>query len=83
MQAPEGIDIIIPTFNESTCIGQLFQFLKMQGLVPLHLIISDGQSTDDTCEIAAKEGAFVVKCPLQGRAVQMNYGASFAHRSVL
>lgn len=83
MQAPEGIDIIIPTFNERTCISQLILYLKMYGPAPLRIIVSDGNSTDDTCEIAAKVGAFVVNSPLKGRAAHMNYGASFANQSVL
>lgn len=83
MEITDGISIIIPTYNESGCISNLIRFLKLHSPVSTQIIVSDGGSTDNTILIAAAEGIDAVRSPKKGRAVQMNYGASFAKNNIL
>jgi len=78
------LSVIIPTFNEEENIAGLLDFLydhKDQRL--LEIMVADGKSTDHTVEVAKQSGARVVRCPLPGRAAQMNYAASLAQGDVL
>lgn len=83
METSPGISIIIPTFNENFFIGRLINHLKSCSRSQMQIIVSDGGSTDDTMTIASKKGATVVRCNKKGRAVQMNYGATFATTNIL
>ncbi len=83
MELCPGISIIIPTFNESEFIGPLVRYLKINSPDNTQVIVSDGGSTDGTIIQAGKEGVEVVRSPKKGRAVQMNYGASFANETIL
>jgi len=78
------ISIIIPTYNEAENIVRLVEFLKdnSNGLVN-EIIVSDGGSTDNTLALAQNAGAKVIMSPQQGRANQMNYGASKSTGSLL
>jgi len=49
----------------------------------IEIIVTDGQSTDNTVGVATSAGATVVVSPNKGRSAQMNYGASFAKAGVL
>ncbi|MDM9631447.1 TIGR04283 family arsenosugar biosynthesis glycosyltransferase [Robiginitalea aurantiaca] len=76
--------IIIPTLNEGPRLETLLPYLYANadpGALP-EIIISDGGSTDDTKEIARKEGALVISAP-RGRASQMNAGAKQAKGRIL
>jgi len=79
------ISIIIPTFNESSGISQLISHLNhaSRGDFNCEIIVVDGQSSDDTCNIAAQCGAIVISSPEKGRAKQMNYGADHAKSDIL
>ncbi len=79
-----SVSIIIPAFNEGDIIGHLLEYLKanQSGLVS-EIIVVDGGSTDQTREIAHKEGAIVILSPLKGRSTQMNLGADHAHGDIL
>ncbi len=78
------LSIIIPTCNEADNIGKLINYLKKSDVNNFtEIIIADAGSTDNTSEIAIKNGAKVLLCPTQGRAAQMNYGASFAGAGIL
>lgn len=83
--APETISVIIPTFNEAACIGNLLTYLRrVSGLdTGLELIVADGHSTDATAALARQAGARVVLCPRKGRAAQLNYGAAQAGGQIL
>lgn len=73
------ISIIIPVYNEANSIGPLITYLKINGGVFLHeIIVSDGNSTDETASIAIEKGAIVAFSPQKGRSAQMNYAASLA-----
>ncbi len=73
------ISVIIPALNEEHVIAETIRQLREQsaGFIK-EVIVSDGGSRDNTVEIAAAEGATVVKSPQKGRAGQMNYGAAQA-----
>lgn len=73
------ISVIIPTFNEEKNIGLLVQKLLVNNNSErIEIIVVDGQSTDNTKEIAIHYGATVYVCNAKSRAAQMNLGASHA-----
>ena len=72
---PLKVSIIIPTFNEESCLRHTLEHIRQ--LSPYEMIISDGGSNDKTMEIAAKFTEKLVNGPI-GRAVQMNAGAKIA-----
>jgi rSAM/selenodomain-associated transferase 2 len=75
-----SISIIIPTLNEAEHIGDLIrQLVSMESC--LEIIVSDGNSSDDTIA-KAKPHAKIVQAP-RGRATQMNAGADAATGDVL
>lgn len=80
-----NISIIIPTFNESSGISQLITHLNQASNSDIvsEIIVVDGQSSDDTCSIAAQCGAKILSSPEKGRAKQMNYAAEHAKSDIL
>ena len=80
-----ALSIIIPTFNEASCIGSLVRrLLALCGPDPaLEILVADGQSTDATAALAQEAGAKVVRCPRKGRAAQLNFGAAAASGAIL
>lgn len=54
------LSIIIPTLNEEKVIGQSIKSLKSKLTLAHEIIVSDGQSTDQTIEIAKKYANQVV-----------------------
>jgi rSAM/selenodomain-associated transferase 2 len=78
------ISIVIPTYNEGSCIGTLLSYLQQNiDQSVQEIIISDGGSKDDTAAVAKRNGAKLAVSPTKGRAAQMNYGASLATGDVL
>ncbi|CAN5443598.1 TIGR04283 family arsenosugar biosynthesis glycosyltransferase [soil metagenome] len=82
---PYTISIIIPAINEATTLPTLLSFLNtVPGREQIaEIIVYDGNSTDDTIAIAASFGVIIIKSEKQGRARQMNLGASIATGDVL
>ncbi|MDQ6812381.1 MAG: TIGR04283 family arsenosugar biosynthesis glycosyltransferase [Bacteroidota bacterium] len=78
------ISVIIPTYNEVDCILNTIEQLKLNDTSQLikEIIISDGASTDATCNIESSK-VKIVHAPIKGRAAQMNYGATFATGDIL
>ena len=76
------ISIIIPALNESLLLQRLLYSLKKIIDFQTEIIVVDGGSNDNTVEIASKH-AHQVFVTEQGRALQMNYGATFAKGEVL
>lgn len=74
------LSIIIPTLNEA---GQLVATLERIPQDPtLEVLVVDGGSRDETCKLAAAQGAGIIISP-QGRAAQMNTGAGQARGEFL
>jgi rSAM/selenodomain-associated transferase 2 len=67
-----SISVVIPSLNEADLLGQCLQSLQNRtGLK--EVIVADGGSTDETCDIALKAGALVVESP-KGRGLQIEKG---------
>lgn len=82
---PATVSIIIPTYNEARCIGELITYLRelCDSDGQTEIVVADGQSSDATAEVARQAGACVVPCPRKGRAAQLNYGAAAAGGQIL
>ena len=74
------LSIIIPVLNEARSIGAtLDAALRLSGRV--ELIVVDGGSEDETCEIARAYGVKVISSE-RGRGLQMHRGAAVARGDV-
>jgi rSAM/selenodomain-associated transferase 2 len=71
------ISIVIPTLNESERIVETLQALQGTRQSGHEVILVDGGSTDDTCEIA-RPWVDRVSVGSAGRALQLNVGAAEA-----
>ena len=72
------VSFIIPTLNEEKLIEQCLRSIKGQKTkLKYEIIVSDGNSKDNTRKIA-KKYAKVVICKQKGIPHARNYGASFA-----
>ncbi len=75
-----SVSIIIPTCNEAKQLPVLLDYLYAlphQEYIK-EVIISDGQSTDDTLAVASRFPVKTVENPCRSRAIQLNNGAQFA-----
>ncbi|RIW15927.1 glycosyltransferase [Algoriphagus lacus] len=78
------ISVIIPVFNEAQNLRVLIPFLRQYGGdFIVDLIVVDGGSTDDSCQVAESLGAYVLHSEIKSRAVQMNLGAGHAKGNTL
>jgi rSAM/selenodomain-associated transferase 2 len=73
------VSVIIPTLNEAVCLPETLRRLRLQN--PHEILVSDGGSTDATCEIAQAADQVIVGA--RGRAAQMNHAAAKATGDVL
>jgi rSAM/selenodomain-associated transferase 2/rSAM/selenodomain-associated transferase 1 len=74
------ISVIIPTLNEAAHLGATLKSARADN--PHEILVADGGSADETCDIAQKNGATVIHSE-PGRARQMNAGAAKATGTVL
>ena len=79
---PPTISIVIPTMNNSNTICALFKSIEKQGLRDYEIIVVDAFSTDDTAEIALKNGA-IIRQEMLRRSAARNLGARIASSDVL
>lgn len=78
------LSVIIPTLNEAANIKELIPFLQKQGGEFIsEIIVVDGGSKDDTCQIADSLGVKVLKSNERSRALQLNLGAEHARANTL
>lgn len=76
----QRLSVIIPALNEAAQLGDTLAALRDADDV--EVIVVDGGSRDETCEVAAGAGARVLAAP-RGRARQMNIGAAAATGELL
>ena len=76
------ISFIIPTLNESKALESLLPRLEQDHPVA-EIIVADGGSGDDTCAVAERLGARVIRCREASRGEQLNAGAAAATGKVL
>ncbi|HHB92271.1 MAG TPA: glycosyltransferase [Thioploca sp.] len=76
------ISIIIPTLNEQTIIAQNLLALQPLRKIGHEIIVVDGGSSDNTCQIAKTLADKILLSEL-GRANQMNLGAESAQHKIL
>ena len=74
--------IVIPTLNEADALRRLLPRLGPLPSARHEVIVSDGGSGDDTCDVARRLGAMVTM-GRRGRGFQMNRGARLACGDVL
>lgn len=78
------VSIIIPTYNEAENMEAIIPYLfSIQQKSVVEIIVSDAGSTDNTVEIAKKNGVVTLISPIKGRAGQMNYATKFATGDIL
>lgn len=78
------ISVIIPVRNEAENIGGLLDWLKEHpDKDKLEVLVVDGESEDETCQIVEAKGGRLLRASRKGRAIQMNLGARHATGEVL
>lgn len=82
MSSTASLSIIIPTLNEAEALPALLTQLAAQQDIELDVIVADGGSGDNTCELAEAANATVIKTAA-GRGTQMNAGAALAQHDTL
>jgi rSAM/selenodomain-associated transferase 2 len=76
----EKISVVIIALNEEVLLSSLLQ--KISGVGNIEIIVSDGGSTDRTCEVSRKYAHKVVRSE-KGRGRQLNCGARCATGDIL
>lgn len=69
------LSIIIPTLNEEKALPKLLKSIRSQAFVDYEIIVSDGNSEDNTQKIAKKYGCILVNSKKRRPACQRNNGA--------
>ncbi|MBU4512270.1 glycosyltransferase [Patescibacteria group bacterium] len=77
------LSIIIPTLNEEEYLPKLLNCLQSQKLKDDEIIVSDGDSKDNTVKIAKKHGCQVIISTKLSPAHQRNKGAQKAKGDLL
>ena len=73
--------MVIPSLNEADLLGQCLQSLRNRTGIK-EVIVADGGSTDETCNIARKAGVLVVESP-KGRGLQIEKGVTAATADII
>lgn len=72
-----ALSVVIPTLNESSALEHTLLSLQAARKKGVQLIVVDGGSEDDTCDLAQPLVDILDTAP-RGRARQMNHGARLA-----
>jgi glycosyltransferase involved in cell wall biosynthesis len=80
-----GISIVIPAHNEGKRIARCLEALRNQSLDrgQYEVIVVDDGSEDDTVDVAARQGARVVRQPRKGAAAARNRGIDEARGEII
>lgn len=72
------VSVIIPTLNSENIIGECLESIKKQTYPKIEIIVVDGNSRDNTVNIARKYGATVFTYgPIQSKAFEKVFGAPY------
>jgi rSAM/selenodomain-associated transferase 2 len=77
------VSVIIPVFNEASCLGRTLRYVQNLDPPAYEIIVVDAGSTDITAAIATQHQVRVINAPQRGRAPQMNAGAELATGEIL
>jgi glycosyltransferase involved in cell wall biosynthesis len=77
------LSIIIPTLNEEKYLPRLLECITRSNIDDYEIIVSDGQSTDKTIDIAKKYKCRIVTSKKRSPAHQRNQGAKKAQGKLL
>jgi glycosyltransferase involved in cell wall biosynthesis len=60
--APDSVVILIPAYNEASVVGEVIRSIPqtVEGM-PIHVVVIDDGSTDNTSEVAVEAGAKVIR----------------------
>ncbi len=78
-----NISVVIPAYNEESCIGNCLQALSEGSEKPYEIIVADGKSRDRTAEIAKEYGAIVIDNEKRHAAGGRNAGIKAAKGDVI
>jgi len=78
-----SISVIIPTLNEEKSIERCLISVRNQTISDFELILSDGESDDETVEISRRHVDKIILSSNRGIGAQQNLGAKFAEGDVL
>ncbi len=71
------VSVVIPCLNEEKsigiCVRKAVRAMLQRGILG-EVVVSDNGSTDRSIEIAVREGARVVRCPVRGYGAALQYG---------
>lgn len=75
MQTHPGVDVIIPVYNGARYIKEAIQSVLSQSYHPVHLIVVDDGSQDDSADLAGRMAdVHVIRCAHVGISAVLNQG---------
>lgn len=77
-------EIIIPTLNEESSIGQLIQNIKLESFpIDVSILVIDGGSTDDTINICKREKIRVIRQKGKGKGNAMKESVEYTDADII
>jgi cellulose synthase/poly-beta-1,6-N-acetylglucosamine synthase-like glycosyltransferase len=73
------ISVVIPAYNAEKTLATCLQALHQQSFPADEVIVVDDGSSDNTAQVARREGALVISQPNQGPAAARNTGINACH----
>jgi glycosyltransferase involved in cell wall biosynthesis len=77
------LSIVIPTFNEQKFLPLILASISQQNFTDYEIIVSDGESTDDTLKIASDFGCKITTDSRRHPTYQRNNGARLAQGDLI
>jgi len=78
------VEVIIPTLNEESTIGQLIQDLKNEKLpVSTSILVIDGGSKDNTVDICKKQNVRVIKQKGKGKGIAIREAVEYSDADIV
>ena len=77
------VTVIVPVYNEESCIGDCILSLRNQDFKPLEILVVDDGSIDDSAKICERLGINVLRQHHRGPGAARNLGARNAKGNIL